>query len=117
MPNDYRQGYWRNDGGALITNIEGLAPAPLRWQDGFLVDSTNALVVTGEVTGSRWMGGYKRSPGGALLMVNSPVPPVRWQDGMLVDSQDALVATLFPGTDQRWSQGYLRTPDGAIVRI
>jgi hypothetical protein len=110
----WRQGYWRNDDGALICEDSATAVGA-HWQDGFLIDGTGALITTTVLTGAKWdPAGYLRAPDGALVIGSVPA---KWQDGMLLDSNGALVTVAYPAAGQVYSQGYLRNPAGALVIV
>jgi hypothetical protein len=110
----YRQGWWRNDVGALKAVAVASAAAPTRWQDGFLLDANNALVIAPGVAGA-FAGGYLRTAAGALCTVDPGAGPFRWQDGEYLDSTGALVTAAYPAAGQAYNQGMLRTPAGALV--
>jgi hypothetical protein len=111
MADAWRQGYWRNDAGALKV----AAGAGVRWHDGYKLNADNSLAITTTVAGCVMRQGHMRDANGALLTADPGVGTPKWRDGMLVDDNGALVTAVYPAAGQQTRQGYLRTPAGALV--
>jgi hypothetical protein len=109
MADSWKQGYWRNDIGALRVGATGTY-----WRDGYFLTALNELARTAVVAGAVVRQGHLRQPDGTLVMVTPGTPPYEWSDGEYIDSTGALIVGAADGSE-RFRQGFLRLPSGALV--
>jgi UPF0716 family protein affecting phage T7 exclusion len=79
---------------------------------GFLTDPDGRLVVTGTVDDAAYVGGFLRSPTGALIMVTEESPTYGVTPGFVTDTDGFLAVEVLATTT--WQEGFLRDNKAAL---
>lgn len=116
MANRWQRGYWRDDDYNLLMVDEGVAVAPLRYRQGYLIDANNELVTSPVVAGATMKQGHLRRPSGALVVTTAA--PTKFRQGHALGSNNELAVILAPQAGSGTRQGDARVlASGALLYV